>query len=138
MKDQGGFKIKILFKKLLSEFAGDYKATAKYTNEDVNYALTIHEGESIPGFPSIDAFYYLLRPQLELLRDPINETFNEVFSYLEFLASMILEKSFARFPQIVNDISELVNQFLYQERDKTKYIIDCIVDQEINYLFTNK
>ena len=137
LKNEGGFKIKVLFKKLLNEFSGDYKATAKYTDEDVNYALTIHEGESIPGFPSIDAFYYLLRPQLELLREPINETFNEVFSYLEYLASIILEKSFARFPQIVSDVNELVNQFLYQERDKTKYIIDCIVDQEINYLFTN-
>ena len=31
---EGGFKIKILYKKLLEEFTGDYKATASYTDEN--------------------------------------------------------------------------------------------------------
>ena len=56
LEGEGGFKIKILYKKLLEEFIGDYKATAGYTDENINYALTIHEGDSIPGFPSVDAF----------------------------------------------------------------------------------
>ena len=137
LEGEGGFKIKILYKKLLEEFTGDYKATAGYSDENINYALTIHEGDSIPGFPSVDAFIYLLRPQLEKLKDPIEECFQEVFQYLDFLSGKILEKTFTRFPQAVNDMSDLVSNYLLEERDKTKYLIDSIVEMEINYLFTN-
>ena len=137
LEGEGGFKIKILYKKLLEEFAGDYKATAGYTDENINYALTIHEGDSIPGFPSVDAFIYLLRPQLEKLKDPIEECFQEVFQYLDFLSGKIMEKTFTRFPQAINDMTDLVSNYLVEERDKTKYLIDCVVDMEINYLFTN-
>ena len=48
LEGEGGYKIKILYKKLLEEFTKDYKATAGYTDENINYALTIHEGDSIP------------------------------------------------------------------------------------------
>ena len=137
LEGEGGFKIKILYKKLLEEFTGDYKATAGYTDENINYALTIHEGDSIPGFPSVDAFIYLLRPQLEKLKDPIEECFQEVFQYLDFLSGKIMEKTFTRFPQAINDMTDLVSNYLVEERDKTKYLIDCVVDMEINYLFTN-
>jgi len=137
LEGEGGFKIKILYKKLLEEFTGDYKATARYTDENINYALTIHEGDSIPGFPSVDAFIYLLRPQLEKLKDPIEECFQEVFQYIDFLSGKILEKVFTRFPQAINDMSDLVSNYLMEERDKTKYLIDSVVDMEINYLFTN-
>ena len=137
LEGEGGFKIKILYKKLLEEFTGDYKATKEYTDETINYALTIHEGDSIPGFPSVDAFIYLLRPQLEKLREPIEECFNNVFQYLDFLSGKILEKTFTRFPQAINDLTDLVTNYLLEEKDKTKYLIDSIVDMEINYLFTN-
>ena len=137
LEGEGGFKIKILYKKLLEEFTKDYKATAGYSDENINYALTIHEGDSIPGFPSVDAFIYLLRPQLEKLKDPIEECFQEVFQYIDFLSGKILEKTFTRFPQAINDMSDLVSNYLIEERDKTKYLIDSVVDMEINYLFTN-
>ena len=137
LEGEGGFKIRILYKKLLEEFTGEYKATKGYTDENINYALTIHEGDSIPGFPSVDAFIYLLRPQLEKLKDPIEECFQNVFQYLDFLSGKILEKTFTRFPQAVNDLTDLVTNYLIEERDKTKYLIDSVVDMEINYLFTN-
>ena len=134
---EGGFKIKILYKKLLEEFTGDYKATKGYTDENIDYALTIHEGDSIPGFPSVDAFIYLLRPQLEKLKEPIEECFNEVFQYIDFLSGKILEKTFTRFPQAIDEMTDLVTNYLIEERDKTKYLVDSLVDMEINYLFTN-
>ena len=137
LKDEGGYKIKILYKKLLEDFTGDFKATAGYTDENINYALTIHEGDSIPGFPSVDAFTYLLKPQLERLKEPIEECFTEVYQYIDFLSGKILERTFARFPQIINDMGDFINNFLVEVRDKTKYLIDSVVDMEINYLFTN-
>ena len=137
LEGEGGFKIKILYKKLLEEFTDGYKATSGYTDENINYALTIHEGDSIPGFPSVDAFIYLLRPQLEKLKDPIEECFTNVFQYLDFLSGKILEKTFTRFPQAVNDLTDLVTNYLTEEREKTKYLVDSVVEMEINYLFTN-
>lgn len=137
IKDEGGYKIKALFKDLLVEYTGDYKSTSNYTDENINYALTIHEGDSIPGFPSIDAFYYLLKPELEKLREPIQECLISVFQYLEVLSNKILEKTFQRFPRIIDDMNEFVTKFLNDERDKSKHIVDSIVDMEISYLFTN-
>jgi len=137
VKDEGGYKVKALFKDLLGEYTGDYKATSAYSDENINYALTIHEGDSIPGFPSVDAFYYLLKPELEKLKEPITDCLVSVFQYLEVLSSKILEKSFQRFPRIIDDVNEFVTKFLNDERDKAKYIVDSIVEMEISYLFTN-
>lgn len=137
VKDEGGYKVKALFKDLLVDFTGDYKATSGYSDEYINYALTIHEGDSIPGFPSIDAFYYLLKPELEKLKEPITDCLAMVFQYLELLSIKIIEKSFQRFPRIIDDVNDFVSKFLNEERDKAKYIVDSIVDMEINYLFTN-
>ena len=137
LENEGGYKIKILYKKLLEKFTGDYKATSGYSEKDIDYALTIHEGDSIPGFPSVDAFIYLLRPQLEKLKEPIEDCFQNVFQYLDMLSGKILEKTFTRFPQAINELTDLVTNYLIEERDKTKYIVDSLVDMEINYLFTN-
>ena len=82
LKDEGGYNVKAIFTKLLDNYAGDFKATKDYSDDDIDYAINIHEGDSIPGFPSVDAFFYLLRPQLKNLQDPINECFSDVFSYL--------------------------------------------------------
>jgi len=42
----------------------------KYSDEDIKKAIMLHEGDSIPGFPSIDAFMALLVPLLKDMRDP--------------------------------------------------------------------
>ena len=34
-------------------------------------------------------------------------------------------------------MTDLVTNYLIEERDKTKYIVDSVVEMEINYLFTN-
>jgi hypothetical protein len=39
----------------------------------IQKAIQMHEGDSLPGFPSIDVFIYLVNPQLEKLRDPALE-----------------------------------------------------------------
>lgn len=136
LKHEGGYKIKAVFTKILDEFTGDFKVTKEYSDEDISNAIEIHEGDSIPGFPSVDAFNYLLRPQLEKIRDPINESFTEIYNYLEGLAQKILDKSFVRFPQLVSEMSDLINAYLQKERDTCKFIIDSIVEQEICYLYT--
>lgn len=137
LQDEGGYKIKSYFKTLLSEFTGDYKATKDYSDDNISYALTIHEGDSIPGFPSVDAFFYLLKPELEKLRDPIFDCLSDTYNYMENLSQKIMEKTFFKFPNIIFIIREYILEFLQEQREKCKYIIESLVDMHINYLFTN-
>lgn len=137
IKDEGGYKIKAMFKDLLADFTGDYRATKSYSDEDISYALTIHEGDSIPGFPSVDAFFYLLKPELEKFRDPIFDCLYDTYNYMEMLSQKILDRTFFKFPVIVFTVKELVNEFLQEQKDKCKYILESLVDMHINYLFTN-
>ena len=137
LRDEGGFKIQALFKNLLFEYTGDYKATESYLDQDIQKSLDLHSGDSIPGFPSVDAFYHLLKPKLEELKEPINECFQSVYSYLEVLSLKILDKTFGRFPQVISGINEIINRFLIEKKEKAEHLINSIIDMDINYLFTN-
>lgn len=65
---QGGAKIKNYYYKLFREYTGKFSATSDYADFDIEKAIIMHEGDSIPGFPSVDVFIYLLQPQLEKLK----------------------------------------------------------------------
>lgn len=68
----GGAKIKMNFYNLYQEYNG-YKATSEYNDMHIQKAIQMHEGDGLPGFPSVDVFIYLINPQLEKLRDPALE-----------------------------------------------------------------
>jgi dynamin 1-like protein len=38
----------------------NYTATSEYTDMDIEKAIMLHEGDTIPGFPSVDVFIYLI------------------------------------------------------------------------------
>lgn len=133
----GGAKIKIQFYGLYKEYAANYQATSDYSDFDIERAIIMHEGDTIPGFPSVDVFIYLIQPKLEQLRDPALDCLNEVYHFLENLASGIVEKIFMRFPTIIPDIMEIITGVLQGERDKAREIVESIIDSEQNYLFTN-
>ena len=137
LRDEGGFKIKAIFKGLLEEYTGEYQATQSYSDADIDYAIQLHSGESIFGFPSVNVFSYLLKPKLEQLKEPCNECFSNVYSYLEMLSNKILERVFTRYPKMISSISELANKFLIEEKERAKKLIDSIIDMDINHLFTN-
>jgi hypothetical protein len=61
----GGAKIKIQFYGLYKEYSGNYCATTEYSDFDIERAIIMHEGDTIPGFPSVDVFIYLIQPKLE-------------------------------------------------------------------------
>ena len=48
------------------------------TIKKVYFAVTKFEGGSLPGFPSIHAFYYLVDPLLKKLRLPLQHSLNEL------------------------------------------------------------
>jgi dynamin 1-like protein len=55
----GGAKIKLHFYNLYRQFV-NYSATSEYTDADIEKAIMLHEGDTIPGFPSVDVFVYLI------------------------------------------------------------------------------
>lgn len=60
-------------RKLLNEFYKDHyddPATEDLKDEDIEKAMRDFPGDSIPGFPSIDAFLALLNPFLSKLKNP--------------------------------------------------------------------
>lgn len=133
----GGARIKHYYYKIYKEFIGNYSATSAYSDVDIERAIKIHEGYSMPGFPSVDVFIYLLQPQLGQLREPAMECLQDVYLYLESLAEQLASKVFARFPTLIGEILEVVSHVLQEERDKTKEILEAIIDSEEGYLFTN-
>ena len=137
LRDEGGFKIKAIFKGLLEDFTGDYQVTHDLSDSEIDYAIKLHPGDSIFDFRSVNVFLYLLKPKLEQLKEPCIECYNNVYSYLEMLSNKILERVFNRYPKMTSSVSELVNKFLLEEKEKAKKLIDSIIDMDINHLFTN-
>lgn len=97
----------------------------------------MHEGDGLPGFPSVDVFIYLINPQLEKLRDPALELIQDTYINLDQIASSIVQRIFNRFPGMQGEIMDIVTRTLHNERDKTRNIVEAIIDSEQNYLFTN-
>lgn len=89
----GGAKIKMSFYNLYSEFEG-YRACSEYNDMHIQKAIQMHEGDGLPGFPSVDVFIYLVTPQLERLRDPALELIQDSYSQLEQIAHSIVDKIF--------------------------------------------
>jgi hypothetical protein len=96
----------------------------------IERAIAMHEGDSIPGFPSVDVFYYLVQPQLEKLREPALDCLNDVYGQLEALASSIIDRVFLRFPSLRPVILDIIVQILVELREYTKEIIESIIDAE--------
>jgi hypothetical protein len=97
----------------------------------------LHEGDTIPGFPSVDVFIYLIQPQMEKLREPALDLLQDVYFMLEQMAQGIVERIFSRFPSLIPEVMDIIVNVLQDEREKTRVIVESIIDAEQNYLFTN-
>lgn len=94
----GGATIKKYFTDLYAEFSEpSFKVTKEYSDKDIDKAIKYHQGDTIPGFPSFDAFLYLIQPQLEKLKEPAVNCLQDTFNYLELLSNRLIEKIFCRF-----------------------------------------
>ena len=89
--------------------------TSQYSDVDIERAIKQHEGYSMPGFPSVDVFIYLLKPCLTQIKEPALECLQDVYLYLENLAEEIANKVFVRFPGLVGEILEVVIKVLSEE-----------------------
>ena len=137
LKNEGGFKIRKIYENLLKEYIDGYKAGEQYSDEDVEYVVNKHEGHSIPGFPDIDSFLELLEPLFQKLKNPIDDSFQNITQYLEFLSKKIIAKVFQKFPNEIIIINQIIENFFAKIGNKTEYLIENIFSMETSYLFTN-
>ena len=134
----GGAKIKSVFFDLYKDFvAPNFEVTKELTNKDIERSIVLHEGDNLSGFPSVEVFYYLIQPEIEKLKEPAVKCLLDVYYYLEEMAHTILEKTFVRFPTVIGELMAVITTIMGEERERTKYIIESIIDSEIGYMFTN-
>ena len=134
----GGAKIKSAFFDIFDEFSGpNYKVTAALQDKEIENSITLHEGDNLSGFPSVEVFYYLIQPEIEKLKEPAIRCLMDVYYYLEELAHTLMEKTFIRFPSMIGELMAVAQQIMGEERDKAKYIVESLIESEIGYMFTN-
>jgi vacuolar protein sorting-associated protein 1 len=131
-----GSKIKQQFYRIYSEYE-NFSATQEYSDMAIEKAIAMHEGDSIPGFPSVDVLNYLIAPKLDALREPAVDLIQDVYAQLEFLAQTIVDKIFMRFPSLKPEIMDIIVNILQRERDHTRELVEQVIDAEQNYLFVN-
>jgi len=67
----GGAKVKQFYSYLYEDFMEKgFSVTAEFSDPDIERAIKQHEGISMPGFPSVDVFNYLLEHCLNGIKDP--------------------------------------------------------------------
>ena len=91
----GGARIKLAFQGLYKDWLKQ-RPTARYEEKDIQHAIDLYQGDSLPGFPSMDSFLSLIHPLLNELKQPALELLNEVADYLELMAKELVSKSFER------------------------------------------
>ncbi|KAL8452904.1 hypothetical protein Emag_002121 [Eimeria magna] len=106
---------------LLEDFC-DRSISEEITDKQVETAIRLHEGESLPGFPSPDTFEHLILPYLRKLSPPVMDCLGKVF---------------CRFPALAERVLEISQEILMREKDSTREILQHDVDAEMGYLFTN-
>ncbi|EER12798.1 dynamin, putative [Perkinsus marinus ATCC 50983] len=132
----GGSQIRSVFNDFLADFEEE-PCTRDLTDEDIERAIRVHEGDALPGFPSPDIFEFLILPYLRQIQGPTMECLNTVAATLEVLSQKMARTVFKRFPKLADQVLELTSQILYREKEHTRAILEDLVAYDTGYLFTN-
>merc|ERR1719379_751746 len=104
----GGARVRSTMNDFLVDFA-DTAITNDMSDEDIDRAIRMHEGDSLPGFPSPDTFEYLALPHLQKVAMPSVECVYNVSSALDSLATRMASSVFRRFPKL-NEVALQMTQ----------------------------
>jgi len=111
--------------------------TTEMTDDDIDRAIRMHEGDSLPGFPSPDTFEFLALPHLQKISIPSVECVHSVASALDLLAQRMATAVFRRFPKLAEVALEMTQNIILREKDATRIIVEQQVAAYTGYLFTN-
>jgi GTP-binding protein EngB required for normal cell division len=132
----GGSRIRNSFNEFLSEY-DEKKITCETTDEEIESAIRMHEGDSLPGFPSPDIFEFLILPHLRKIHSPCLDLVSTIAATLEMLSQQIARTVFRRFPRLADQVLDLTATIFLREREAARAVIENIVSYETGYLFTN-
>merc|ERR1719326_2619958 len=124
----------------MNDFLAEYMDTsisADMDDEDVDRAIRMHEGDSLPGFPSPDTFEFLALPHLQKITIPAVECVHNVSSALDLLAQRMAQAVFRRFPKLAEVVLEMTQNIIQREKDAARIIVEQQVSCHTGYLFTN-
>ena len=134
----GGALLKSLFHDLYKDLAEPgFQASRELKDQDIEQAIEMHQGDSIPGFPSVYAFMYLLSGPMSRLKGPAFECLDNVFEHLRLVAATLIQNLFVRFPSVSDEILEIADGYFLEQKERTRVMIEGNIDCEMNYLFTN-
>jgi len=125
---------------IMNDFIGDFietSITAEMTDDDIDRAIRMHEGDSLPGFPSPDTFEFLALPHLQKIAIPSVECVHNVASALDLLAQRMAQAVFRRFPQLAEVALEMTQNIIQREKDGCRIIVEQQISAHTGYLFTN-
>lgn len=132
-----GAKIKLKFNDLyLKKMAPTFSASKRIKDAEILRAIRLHTGDSLPGFISCDAFLSLINPLLQSLEDPAQSALDEVHSIMEQVAIQYINETFARFPNFLTECTDGALEVIAEEKKKTKFLIDSILQTYIGYNYT--
>mmetsp|Transcript_75597 Transcript_75597/g.179652 ORF Transcript_75597/g.179652 Transcript_75597/m.179652 type:complete len:780 (+) Transcript_75597:76-2415(+) len=132
----GGSKVRSILNEFLMDFA-ETSITKDVNDEAIDKAIRMHEGDSLPGFPSPDTFEYLALPHLQKIAIPAVECVHDVASALDVLAQRMAQAVFRRFPKLAEVALEMTQNIIQTKRDAARIIVEQQVACHTGYLFTN-
>jgi vacuolar protein sorting-associated protein 1 len=133
-----GSVIKAMFEDLYDEQSRkDYRVSADLREEDIERAIKNHQGDSIPGFPSIHAFLYLLSPRLQKLKEPALDLLHNVYTELRKISGELIAEVAKKAPGVMDEMMNEADRFLQQLKQRAEEVLLANIDSEINYIFTN-
>lgn len=133
-----GAKIRIIFNDIYLELTkANFKASGRYSDKDIQRAIRLHEGDSLSGFQSIDAFFYLLHPLLIELKDPAVDTVFTIQTICNDLANKIIQRLNIKYPTLKAELEFLVMNYFEEVKEDCKHRVEDYLEAEINYIHTN-
>eukprot|EP00927_Polykrikos_kofoidii_P065991 TRINITY_DN61674_c0_g1_i1.p1 TRINITY_DN61674_c0_g1~~TRINITY_DN61674_c0_g1_i1.p1 ORF type:complete len:803 (+),score=155.41 TRINITY_DN61674_c0_g1_i1:85-2493(+) len=131
----GGSKVRCIMNDFLLEYMDD--SVKEISDDEIDRAIRMHEGDSLPGFPSPDTFEFLALPHLQKISGPSVECVHNVASALDVLAQRIAQAVFRRFPKLAECVLEMTQNIIAREKENTRAIVEQQVACFTGYLFTN-
>jgi len=132
----GGAKIRSILNDFLIEYT-DGRMTAEMSDDDIDNAIRVHEGDSLPGFPSPDTFEFLALPHLQKITMPAVECVHNVSAALDLLSQKMAATVFRRFPKLGEVALEMTQNIIQEQKDAARVIVEQQVASYTGYLFTN-
>ncbi|CAE8643142.1 unnamed protein product, partial [Polarella glacialis] len=132
----GGARIRGIMNDFLIDYM-DAGITKDMSDDDIERAIRIHEGDSLPGFPSPDTFEFLALPHLQKISIPSVECVHNVAAALDILAQRMCHAVFRRFPKMAESVLGMTQNIIQEQKDAARIIVEQQVACSIGYLFTN-